>query len=374
MALTAAQTTRFLAAIESDSLVLLCGAGLSAPLPSGLPSAVRIARICYDRWKDVETLDPALRDDLDSLAGHFHDAGSLAKFIRLAPWEELLGQPNRGHAAIADLLVSRGAHAALSANFDTMIEQWAWELKAEMTGAITGQEAASLTKTSPLVKFHGCRLRQSETLWSHRQLNDALVKSRLESCAQWMNLHLPGKDILVIGFWTDWNYLNEVFTDAFSVENASSVTVVDPLPPEALEEKAPELWAKLGGLSASFEHIQASGDLILEDLRTAYSLMWAKRFYAFGQSMIVEGGGAVVVPPTPQALGADALYDLRRDAEGLPYSRAATSSTPDQGTGQAALVHCLLLNAGATQQGAWVQLGGRSIRVVNGAGRSLVDV
>ena len=34
----------------------------------------------------------------------------------------------------------------------------------------------------------------------------------------------------------------------------------------------------------------------------------------------------------------------------------------------------MLLNAGATQQGAWLQHGGRSIRVVNGAGQGLADV
>src|SRR5271156_5265565 len=33
---------------------------------------------------------------------------------------------------------------------------------------------------------------------------DALVQARVASCSQWMNLHLPGKDLLIVGFWTDW--------------------------------------------------------------------------------------------------------------------------------------------------------------------------
>lgn len=36
--------------------------------------------------------------------------------------------------------------------------------------------------------------------------------------------------------------------------------------------------------------------------------------------------------------------------------------------------HMMLLNAGATKQGAWLKHGGQSIRVVNGAGQGLSDV
>ena len=62
MILSAATTTRLLGAIETDSLVFLCGAGLSIPPPSDLPSAVKVSQICYDAWVPTETLDPALRD------------------------------------------------------------------------------------------------------------------------------------------------------------------------------------------------------------------------------------------------------------------------------------------------------------------------
>ena len=54
---------RLLGAIETDSLIFLCGAGLSIPSPSNLLSAVRVSQMCYDAWVHTEPLDPALRDD-----------------------------------------------------------------------------------------------------------------------------------------------------------------------------------------------------------------------------------------------------------------------------------------------------------------------
>src|SRR5262249_8280408 len=63
-----------------------------------------------------------------------------------------------------------------------------------------------------------------------------------------------------------------------------------------------------------------------------------------------------------------------RDAEGVPYTRAAMLKAPAPSAAQAASVHAMLLNAGATSNGAWLQHGGRSIRVVNGAGQGLMNV
>ncbi|MCW5695140.1 MAG: hypothetical protein KIS96_00245 [Bauldia sp.] len=77
--------------------------------PSDLPPAVRIANTCYDRWSHTQLLPAALRDDIDHLAGHFYGQGEFViTFLHLVPWRELEGTPNKGHAAVADLLVSRG--------------------------------------------------------------------------------------------------------------------------------------------------------------------------------------------------------------------------------------------------------------------------
>lgn len=375
--LSAALTTRLLGAIETNSLMFLCGAGLSAAPPSDLPSAARVSEICYNRWLPSEALDPALRDRVDQLAGHFHAKGEFERvFIQLVPWNELVGPPNSGHAAVADLLISRGAHAALSANFDIMIESWAGQHKIAMRGALTGQEAVKFTaNTNPLIKFHGCLQRDpATTLWTQGQLTDAVVRDRVATCSAWMNLNLPGKDLVVVGFWTDWGYLNNVLADAFAVNNASSVTVIDPSPPADLQARAPNLWTKLNGLSHAFEHVPASGAEALEELRTAYSKTWARKYYALGQVLVQGAGGAVAVAAPFDALAGADLYNLRRDAEGMPYTRAATLKAPAPNAAQAASLHVMLLNAGATNHGAWLEYAGQSIRVVNGAGQGLSDV
>ena len=71
------------------------------------------------------------------------------------------------------------------------------------------------------------------------------------------------------------------------------------------------------------------------------------------------------------ALAGEELYNLRRDAQGVPYNRAATLKDPAPNAAQAAYVHMMLLNVGAINAGAWLVHRGRSIRVINGGGRGL---
>lgn len=375
MAISAPLKTKLLGAIETDKLIFLCGAGLSIPSPSFLPSAARVAEICYAKWVANEALAADLEYDVDKLAGHFHASDDFESiFIPLVPWNDLSGAPNRGHAAVADMLVARAAHAALSANFDTMIERWAEQHKIAMQGALTGQEATNFAANhGPLLKFHGCMQRgRSATLWTKAQLAEPAVQAQIQSCSQWMNLHLPGRHLLVVGFWTDWGYLNDVLADAFAITNALSVTVIDPTPSAALEVKAPELWEKLTTLSAAFEHIQESGDEVLEELRLAYSRSWAKKFYALGQPLAAVAGIEHV--PSPDGISCDELYDLRRDIEGVPYTQAATLKAPPADAAEAALAHIELCSEGAVQVGAWLTHGGRAVRIVNGAGRGISDM
>jgi hypothetical protein len=200
MVLSTSLRTKILGAIETDTLVFLCGAGLSMAGPSFLPSAANVAQVFYDKWQATEVLDPALRSDADKLAAHFFARGDFGSvFVPLVPWNELAGSPNEGHAAIADLLISRGALAALSVNFDTMIERWAQERKVAMRGALDGQEAISFdVYTNPLIKFHGCMYRDPDhTLWTQGQLAVPEVQSRVQSCSNWMNLTLPGTNLIV---------------------------------------------------------------------------------------------------------------------------------------------------------------------------------
>jgi hypothetical protein len=381
MLLSEATRQRLLGAIEAESLVILCGAGLSMGVPSNLPSAVAISRRCYDKRVAVEpALNPALRDDIDGLAGHFYSTKKnfQGTFIPLVPWNELVGSPNAGHAAIADFLISKAARAALSANFDALIETWAGDHKTFLLGALTGQEATDATNIAPLLKFHGCLHRERlETLWTHAQLAEPAIAQRVQTCAQWMNLLLPGKHLVVVGFWTDWGYLNDVLEQAFTVDTASSVTVIDPDSSANLQAKAPGLWAKLNALSHLFEHVTESGAAALDELRTEYGRVWARRLFALGAPLAVAAGVAAADLPTfayPEDLAGDALYNLRRDAEGTPYHRAGTAKLPSPSAAVVSYLHICLLRVGATRRGAWLLLGGQSIRIVNGAGQDLRTV
>jgi hypothetical protein len=371
--------TRLLGSIEANRLVVLCGAGLSIPAPSNLMSAVSVSRACYDRYAPIAILPVALRDDVDLLAGHFHARGEFESvFLSLVPWDELVGEPNTGHAALADFLVVGAASAALSANFDTMIEQWANARKVAMLGALDGQEAVSFAnRTKPLVKFHGCLNRKrDETLWTQAQLGVPVVAQRVQSCSMWMELNLPGKDLLIIGFWTDWGYLNGVLATAMATQPFGSVTVVDPLPGPALQTKAPTLWVRLTGAGVRFQHIQASGSEALDDLRAAFSKVWGRRFYQLAEPLL-QAEGKALTPAGIAALdtmGSDELYDLRRDAEGVPYNRAARRKEAAPEAAPAALAHALLHDAGAARSGAWYEHGGRSIRIVHGSGQILSTV
>src|SRR5882762_112993 len=99
--------TRLLGSIDANQFVLLCGAGLSIPSPSDLMSAVTVSQACYDKYAPIITLPPAMRNDIDQLAGHFHSTHQFKNLFigHLVPWNDLTGRPNHGHAAVADLLI-----------------------------------------------------------------------------------------------------------------------------------------------------------------------------------------------------------------------------------------------------------------------------
>ncbi len=379
MVLDPATITRLLGCIEANTLILLCGAGLSIPAPSNLMSAVSVSRDCYDKYSPVAVLPPAIRDDVDAIAGHFHKRGEFATvFLGLVPWNELVGEPNAGHAAAADLLICGAVRAILSANFDPLIEQWANGKKIALQGALDGLEATSFGDTpAPLLKVHGCLVRKrNETLWTHEQLGDPSVRTRITSCSQWLAINLPGKDLVVVGFWTDWGYLGSVLADAINTQPFNSVTVIDPEADAVLQAKAPDLWARLTGAGIPFQHIAASGSDALEDLRVGFGKVWCRRFMDRADALLQAEGKrlSAATRATFDMMSCDELYDFRRDGEGVPYDRAATTKRPVAESGPAALLHALLIQAGAARQGAWHVQRGQRVRVVHGSGQVLSSV
>jgi hypothetical protein len=368
-----------LGSIEARNLVLLCGAGLSIPDPSNLMSAVAVARKVYDEYAPTLVLPARLREDMDGLAGHFLRSGQFEPLFinRLVPWDDLTGEPNDGHAAVGDFLLSGAARAALSANFDLMIEQWSSRRKVQLRGALDGVQATAYADaTSPLLKFHGCmQMDRERTLWTQGQLDLPEIERRVDSCKAWMQMNLPGRDLLVVGFWTDWGYFNDVLAGILGGANTSSITVVDPQPAADLMAKAPALWAMLS-CSPKFVHIPASGNEVLPEIRKAYSKVWARKLYRLGAPLYEEEKG--IAPPAggfdPPDLNVDAFYDLRRDSEGVATNRAARRRAPDASSAQTGFAHLLLGAVADGRHGSWYMKAGQTIRIVHGAGEGLTTM
>lgn len=124
--------------------------------------------------------------------------------------------------------------------------------------------------------------------------------------------------------------------------------------------------------SANFNHIRGSGSEALNELQTAFSTVWLRRFYALGQALVQQAGlpYAAIEPD----MDCSDSYRCRCDAEGQPYNLAAQKRTPSGDAEQAAFFHHLLMQAGANREGSWYLLGGRRIRVINGGGKGLNSV
>lgn len=378
----AAVRARLLASMKAGRLVLLCGAGLSMAPPSSLPSAWTVAARCYDRY--VMSIDPAcpqeLRGDLESLAEIFAKEDMLGSvFIdALVPWEDFVRPPNVGHAAVADFLITRLAAGVVSANYDTLIERRAQEYGFDLLASLDGDEAkVQARKHAPLLKFHGCSVRERRaTVWTASQLTeDRVIAARIEKTKTWMAHHLRESDLLVVGFWSDWSYLNTVLAEALTGVAPLSVTLVDLAPEDVLQAKAPELWTLANSENVRFTHVQRSGAEVLDELRRAFSQAYLRKVLHAGRAALESELGAECEAGwlDPPDLGSEELYDLRRDAEGVPATAAATlrNPGPSEVLGYA---HLLLRRAGASQTPVGYDLAGRRIRVVNGSGMLLQTV
>lgn len=367
--------------MHAGRLVVVCGAGLSMAAPSNLPPAWRVAEACFDKYA-VETdpaCDPGMRHNLEALAQHFVDLHTLETvFIEsLVPWKDFVRPPNAGHAAVADFLVTRAATAALSANYDILIERYAVENGFDFQQSLDGDEATIRSRTqAPLLKFHGCATRDRlATVWAPSQLTESPIADRIAKSKAWMAANLRQKDLLVVGFWSDWAYLNTVLGTVLDSLAPLSVTVIDKADATKLQAKAPELWALAHGAGVVFTHVQESGADALDELRKEFSRNYLRGVYASGRVAFEASSGTACEPAWLDAPDFDneILYGLRRDAEGVPAGEPATRSTPS-GCEVVGVFHLLLKQAGAVPNALGYDLNGSSIRVVNGAGSVLSQI
>jgi len=183
-----------------------------------------------------------------------------------------------------------------------------------------------------------------------------------------MAANLRQKDLLIVGFWSDWEYLNAIISAALGEVQPLSVTVIDLLPADVLQQKAPELWQIAHADNVTFEHVRESGADALDELRRAFSASYLRQVLVGGR-VIFEHTTGIVCDPTWLEMAdfdSETLYGWRRDAEGVSTAEPATRIRP--GNSEAlGFFHLLLRRAGATQRADGYDLNGRVIRVINGA-------
>lgn len=190
-----------------------------------------------------------------------------------------------------------------------------------------------------------------------------------------MTANLRQKDLLVVGFWSDWDYLNQLIGGAVQGLAPLSVTVVDLSSARDLEHKAPDLWALAHQPHVTFTHVQESGADALDELRRAFSEGYLRQILAAGRAVFENATGVACDPAWLQECGFDSegLYNWRRDAEGVPATHPATSKRPSNSEALG-YFHLLLRRAGAVSEPQGYRLAGQQIRVVNGAGSFLSSV
>jgi SIR2-like domain len=356
--------------LVAQRLTVLAGAGLSMAPPSNLPSAAAVAASVKKRYTAMYgTTRPPLPDDIGQQADFFFQRGQLPTlFLRsLIEPNTFAGPPNAGHSAIADLLLVGGIQTAVTTNVDLMIETAGQHLLGHIGAGIDEAAIVSLLpNTSPLLKVHGCcHIDIDTTVWTDAQLQIAPIAERIAFAKHWLATRLLNRDLLVIGYWTDWDYLNAVLEATLDTVNPSAVVVVDPGDSATFQAKAPALYALGLKTKGGFKRVPASGADFLANLRKRFSGSFLRAILHAGVDAYTQGVG---LPPDaaltePPELDNDELWNMRRDLEGCaPGAPARLLQPPAE-----PLLGMFLLqlrHKGAAPDGSLWSLGGKRIRVL----------
>ena len=322
-------------ALLAQRLAVIAGAGLSMAAPSHLPSAWKLAeRAKTEYGLQWGASKPPLSDDIEAQAEFFfaHNELQTVYLATLIDRHAFAGRPNPGHLAIADLMLSHTIQTVVTTNVDVLVETAGNELFGQIEAGIDGVDVAALPPDAvPMLEIHGCRHADwLNTVWAPSQLTIEPVLGKVASSIPWISQRLLNRDLLIVGYWTDWDYLNQILTQAMNATNPSRVIVVDPADAATFPTKAPALF-DLGQRAANgFYHVKVSGADFLMALRRKFSDYIVRAVLHSGAAAYIEEKG---VAPDPAWLERPAMDDtqswlLRRDLLGCAPNAPAVSRTP----------------------------------------------
>jgi len=223
--------------------------------------------------------------------------------------------------------------------------------------------------------LHGCYVRQlPATLWCHAQLEEPDARRHLDEMGRWLETRLRGRDLLLLGFWTDWGYLNSALETCVSAAEPASVTLVALDDEATLKAKAPSLW-EWASRRPNFKPVSMDAAEFLVELRRQFGLLFRRLLLETGRATAASHYG---IPPTaypePAESTAKDLYAFRQDACGVSRLSIPQIPRPDSSMELLGAVHVKLLALGAVLAGSDYVCCGRRVRVINGAGQLLSRV
>jgi hypothetical protein len=173
------------------------------------------------------------------------------------------------------------------------------------------------------------------------------------------------RDLIVVGYFTDWDYLNAVLNRTLGDVRPARVLIIDPSEGPALAAKAPALHALGARANSRFSHVRVSGALFLERLRSDFSLSFVRRVLHAGGQAYQDLTGAPADPAwlEPARIDLDDLWRRRRDLEGrFPNEPARYRAPPEE---PALGLTILQLRArGAVPDGPYWLLHGQRVRIL----------
>ena len=343
--------------------------------PSSLPSAAETAAFCASEYeRRVAPLPAGVGEDIEELARYFRGQGELETLFigRLVPWARFAGSPNPGHAAVADLLACQVVGAAVTTNFDVLVEAASRSLgEPDFRATVEVVDLGAVTKHGSYVKLHGCGARSRRlTIWCREQLADAPIATRIDAFVEWLAPRLRDHDLMLVGFWSDWQYLGDVLRRTLSASQPRHVFLVDPAADDQLAEKAPGLWNWATTTPHVLHRIRESGSTVLDDLRARWSRGFLRQMDHDSRDTYRGLFGREPGPAGADlaALDSETLYALRRDLTGTPCMAPVRDREPQEGDRMAAAVHRRLTELGWAYEEHAHTHGDRRLRVISGRG------